>query len=283
MSEVPCSQRTFSLVLRPFFDRTVSHYAFWWKHLRERIGRDEAVLVWRAAFQRYDLPLLESILACGWVRTEPLESGPSSGDRKASVVATDSTSGESGRLPDPETAAVIGEAPPIRQIRSRFADLTVQRETTAYEAVHLYAHWQALLAEALLDRYGKQGELIAYDIMRARRAASTPPGGMSVREFMEQMDGALGPGRGTRDLFGVTLDVEVVSASPTEHVSRIRHCVWAQYLRERHPRVGYLVACSTDEAFARASNAALRLQRTSTLMESGQFCDFRYYGVQEES
>jgi hypothetical protein len=283
MSEVPCSQRTFPLVLKPLFNRVLSGYAFWWKHLTERIGRDEAVAVWQAAFQRYELPLLESILASGWVPVEPPESGPSCGDGEPTVVAADTTSGESERLPDPETVAMTGEAPPIRQIRSRFADLNAQRETTAYEALHLYAHGPALLAEALLDRHGKEGELIAYDILRARTAASAPPGGVSVREFMERADKAMNPEPGTRDIFAAGLDAETVSASPTEHVSRVRHCEWARYFREKHPRVGYLVACSTDEVFARASNTALRLQRTSTLMEGGEFCDFRYYAVQEES
>ena len=49
--------------------------------------------------------------------------------------------------------------------------------------------------------------------------------------------------------------------------------------RERHPGVGYLVACSTDEVDYRAFNEKLRMQRTSTLMEGGEVCDFRIYAV----
>lgn len=39
------------------------------------------------------------------------------------------------------------------------------------------------------------------------------------------------------------------------------------------------MACSTDEAAYRAFNDSLRLQRTSTLMEGGQVCDFRVRAV----
>ncbi len=61
----------------------------------------------------------------------------------------------------------------------------------------------------------------------------------------------------------------------------VTQCEWARYFRERHPLVGYLMACSTDEAAYRAFNPALRLQRTSTLMEGGQVCDFRIYAASE--
>jgi predicted hydrocarbon binding protein len=154
----------------------------------------------------------------------------------------------------------------------------VQRETSAYEALHLALHGRAFLAEALLDRHGKQGEFIAYDIVKERRCAAVPAGGVTISEFMRR--NADSPG--TRNMFTAGLEVETVSTSPTEDVFRVHHCAWARYFREKHPRVGYLMACSTDEAFARASNPALRLQRTSTLMEGGEFCDFRYYAVEEE-
>ncbi|MGD9030375.1 MAG: L-2-amino-thiazoline-4-carboxylic acid hydrolase, partial [Anaerolineae bacterium] len=135
-----------------------------------------------------------------------------------------------------------------------------------------------LVAEALLDEYGKQGEFIAYDIVKERRCAAVPAGGVTISEFM----GGNEYSPGTRNMFTAGLEVETISTSLTEDVFRVHHCEWARYFREKHPRVGYLMACSTDEAFARASNPALRLQRTSTLMEGGDFCDFRYYAVEED-
>jgi len=39
------------------------------------------------------------------------------------------------------------------------------------------------------------------------------------------------------------------------------------------------MACSTDEAAYKAYNPSLRLQRTGTLMEGYDQCDFRIYAV----
>ena len=48
---------------------------------------------------------------------------------------------------------------------------------------------------------------------------------------------------------------------------------------ERHPRVGYMLACALDNAAYRSFNDQIRLQRTSTLMEGGSECDFRVYAL----
>jgi predicted hydrocarbon binding protein len=78
------------------------------------------------------------------------------------------------------------------------------------------------------------------------------------------------------------LQVELVSKTAREAVLHVRECEWARYFRERHPQVGYLMACSTDEAAYRAFNPGLRLQRTQTLMEGADFCDFRVHAVAEK-
>jgi hypothetical protein len=43
------------------------------------------------------------------------------------------------------------------------------------------------------------------------------------------------------------------------------------------------MACSTDETAYRAFNENLRMQRTSTLMEGGEVCDFRIFAVDDAS
>ena len=80
-------------------------------------------------------------------------------------------------------------------------------------------------------------------------------------------------------LFTAGLEMDILSASERELVLHVKGCEWARYFRERHPRVGYLLACSTDEVAYRAFNESLRLQRTSTLMEGGEVCDFRVYAL----
>jgi hypothetical protein len=82
-------------------------------------------------------------------------------------------------------------------------------------------------------------------------------------------------------MFSAGLEVEFVRASETEVVTRVIECEWARYYRERHPRVGYMLACALDNAAYRSFNDRLRLQRTSTLMEDGSECDFRVYAVPE--
>ena len=104
-------------------------------------------------------------------------------------------------------------------------------------------------------------------------------GGMTgtVAEFISDFVSKLGEA----DLFRAGLEIDSLHASERELVLRISDCAWARYFRERHPQVGYLVACSTDEVAYRAVNENLRMQRTSTLMEGGPMCDFRIYAVGE--
>jgi hypothetical protein len=42
------------------------------------------------------------------------------------------------------------------------------------------------------------------------------------------------------------------------------------------------LSCSCDDAAYRAMNPRLRLQRTSTLMEDGDKCDFRIFAVNSD-
>ena len=167
--------------------------------------------------------------------------------------------------------------PPIRQIRQAFPSLDVWRETTADEALHLAFGGPARLAEALIGSYGKQGELIVYDMQRNERIEASGGRTGSVAEFIA--DFVREPEEA--NLFTAGLEVEIVHASHRELVLNVTQCEWARYFRDRHPQVGYLLACSTDEAAYRAFNPLLRLQRTSTLMEGGQVCDFHIYASDE--
>jgi predicted hydrocarbon binding protein len=84
------------------------------------------------------------------------------------------------------------------------------------------------------------------------------------------------------NLFTAGLEYEIIHASDREIVLHIKKCEWARYFHERHPQVGYLLACSTDEAAYRAFNCNLRMQRTTTLMEGGEVCDFKIYEAGNE-
>src|SRR5690606_37543396 len=102
---------------------------------------------------------------------------------------------------------------------------------------------------------------------------------ISVEEFLSDRAARFTSSPSRPDMFTAGLEVELVRASDTEVVTRVTECEWARYFRERHPSVGYLLACSLDNAAYRSYNDRLRLQRTSTLMEGGAACDFRVYAV----
>jgi hypothetical protein len=253
--------------------RVFTSHTYWLKHLVERLGATAARQLWRDGFKKYDTALLQEILASGWQEVR----GPDSQDAQTGPVIEQSRNLGPGidYMSALEARSLIEEAPPLPQIRERFPNLLVERETTAYEALHLFAHGMALLSEALIDSYGKQGELIAYDVLHAQRFAMGQRMGGSVADFIRFVDGE----SETPDMFSAGLEIEKTKVSPTEHVTLVKECEWARYFRERHPGVGYLVACSTDEVFALGFHESLRLKRTSTLMEGGSQCDFRYYCV----
>jgi hypothetical protein len=245
------------------------------KHLVERLGSSATRATWENAFKEYDLELLERILASGWSHVEGAEPGEASSIVQ-SILGSYLGAGTEGMNPA-EAQELIKATPPLPQIGASFSNLDVQRDTTAYEALHMYIHGLALLTEALIDGFGKQGELIAYDVLSSGRASMGQRMGGSVADFMREFDEELKKS----GIYAAGLDVETVAATPTENVRRVKHCEWARYFKERHPTVGYLVACSADEAFGRGYNKDLRMQRKSTIMEGGSECDFRWYSVEE--
>ena len=71
---------------------------------------------------------------------------------------------------------------------------------------------------------------------------------------------------------------EVVEQKEDFVHSRITECLWAKIFREAEAAdIGYAAICYPDFATASAFNPKIKLVRHSTLMEGGDFCDFRYY------
>lgn len=271
MSYVSCRDRRFPLRLEELDARVRKSYAFWLNHLVERIGASATRQLWNGAFEKYDSEFLHKILASGWQAAQGTglhEGAPSPVNMQGEHLGP-----EADGMSAPEAQSLIEGTPPLLQIGERFPDVRVERETSAYESLHLSAHGVALLSEALIDSYGKQGELIAYDVISTQRRELGQRIGGRTTDFFRFLD----EGSGTPDVFSAGLELENVKVSPTEHITLVKECEWARYFQERHPNVGYLVACSTDEAFARGFHESIRLVRTSTLMEGGMECDFRYY------
>ncbi len=275
MNDIPPSKRVFPLRLASWLPTRYASYLHWLSHLLERLGHDCTLSVWQEVYQDYDDELLLQILGTGW-NDVAQEQGI---DVEGSIaellpryfpVAIEGVSQEKARQ-------LVEKMPPINQVRQTFPSLNVWKATTAYEALHLGSDGFALLAEALIRFHGKQGELIAYDVHREGRIKAGRGKTGSVAEFIADFTSE----PEEANIFTAGLEIERVHTSEREVVLHIRECEWARYYQERHPQVGYLMACSTDEVAYRAFNEDLRLERTSTLMEGGKVCDFRIYAIDQ--
>jgi hypothetical protein len=274
MSYTPCRERTFTL---PLADRFAYHYWYnllWLKTLLERLGHEATLTLWNGTFHDYDETDLLEILASGWEPVDEAEGVEESLAESLAELFAVPVEGVSAE----QAQALLENSPPFRQIRQHLPTLNLKRRSTTYEALHLFCDARAHLAEALLDRYGKQGDLIAYDAMLEEWPRGPEPR-TSVEDFMSNRAARFSAPPDEPDMFSAGLEVEFVRASETEVVTRVLECEWARYYRERHPRVGYLLACSVDNAAYRSFNEQIRLQRTSTLMEGGNACDFRIYAI----
>ena len=248
-------------------------YLRWLRHLGERLGLAQTLRIWDQAFAGYDDAYLQEILASGW------QVGPTH-DHQPVEEQIDALVGEMllttnlGLSPE-SMRDLIANTPPIAQIKHFFSNKTVEKETTAYDALHMRFDGLALLAEALIETCGKQGELIVYDLQIESRLAAEGGKWGSVEQFIVLFTAK----EQVPSLFTAGLESEVVSVNKREARVHVHQCEWARFFRERHPRVGYLMACSSDEAAYKAFNPDLRMQRTQTIMEDAQYCDFYIYAV----
>jgi hypothetical protein len=255
------------------FENCYLKYVHWLKNLLERLGREPAMAIWRAVIEGEEDECLDELLATGW---ETVASGPVDVEASIAEGLAASFGVPVEGLTAEEARRIIEGSWPIRQVRQRFSDLNVVRDTTTYEALHLFHRGYAMLAEAMLDQYGKQGELIAYDV-KLRWVKASSGMGMKAEEFLELFKVPLDPGT----FQGAGLKYRLVRATDSEAVLHIEECELARYYQAHHPRVGYLMACSMDEAEYRSVNDRIRMQRTSTIMEGGEVCDFRIYVIDE--
>ena len=273
---VPPRNKTFSMELKPEVLRSYRNYAGWLRRLTERLGYGRTLEIWNDAYRNYDETRLDEILSSGWIPKN--DNGPNDENEKINdIVNTYFLSPVEGLTKD-ETLQIIETTPPIKQIRNYFSSsLNLQKDITAYDSLFLSYDGPALLIEALIKHHKKEGELIAYDFIRERRIYGAEKNPLSV----EQLLFAIGSITKSEkpNLMSATLTTEVISTSNREIVMHVKECEWARYFRENHPTVGYLMSCSTDEAAYKTANKNIRMQRTGSIMEGNEICDFRVYAV----
>jgi hypothetical protein len=274
MDYIPCKDRTFQFTLTPWYRAQFNSTLRWLKHLLERLGQPNTDEIWKRAFMDYDDSLLMKVLSAEWDESDTNETNTIEDQIHSLVseffpVPVEGVTGEAARQ-------LIEQTPPIRQTRIHFPSLNYGREITTYEVLLLRFDGLASLVKSMITLHGKQGELIAYDLCLEDRISAGRGRTGSVGEFIA--DFSTEPPE--PNMFTAGLESEIVHRSEREAVIHMKECEWARYFQEHHPEVGYLIACSTDEAGMKAFNQNLRMQRTTTIMEGGEICDFRIYAVE---
>ena len=77
---------------------------------------------------------------------------------------------------------------------------------------------------------------------------------------------------------GGILEMDVLEQTPTTYFFNVTRCPYFEKYKELGlEEFGVGFSCCRDEPFARGFNPQLRLERTKTIMEGSDYCDFRYY------
>jgi len=77
---------------------------------------------------------------------------------------------------------------------------------------------------------------------------------------------------------GGILEMDVLEQTPTTYFFNVTRCPYYDKYKELGlEEFGVGFSCCRDEPFARGFNPQLRLERTKTIMEGAEYCDFRYY------
>ena len=133
----------------------------------------------------------------------------------------------------------------------------------------------APVIKAVAQRLGRDEALAILQEVNQQEAFQR---GRSMAEEMQQngieelVDDVAGWGRG-----GVW-EMEVFEQTPRTYFFNVTRCPYYEKYKELGlEEFGVGFSCCRDEPFARGFNPQLRLERTKTIMEGADYCDFRYY------
>jgi hypothetical protein len=83
---------------------------------------------------------------------------------------------------------------------------------------------------------------------------------------------------------GGSMEMEVLERTPSKFFFDVTRCPYFETYRELGvEQYGVAFSCCRDEPFAGGFNPRLRLDRTQTIIEGADHCDFRYYLEEVES
>ena len=136
-------------------------------------------------------------------------------------------------------------------------------------------------AEILLPLYRRLKDEIGPD--RARELLSE-----AVNEFATEFGRSIGRNEGSNSLeklrkavrmftAGDAIEIEPVEESDTVMAFNVRRCRYAELFRKLGDReFGRLMVCGIDPPMTAGIGSDLKLERTQTMMEGADHCDFRW-------
>ena len=130
-----------------------------------------------------------------------------------------------------------------------------------------------------------------YEEMKARfgadtaqevlRAAITKAAIAAGAEFARELDGKTDllafQEIGRHWIKGGALEKEFLKRSESEYHFNVTRCRYAEMYRDMGVGdIGHLLSCHRDATFCKGFDARIELERTQTIMDGADYCDFRY-------
>ena len=140
-------------------------------------------------------------------------------------------------------------------------------ELTYFERRKIQMEYAVPLIRDLQAILGEETILKALEERTRRQIETTPQGGEP--DFSRMAEGT--------KMFaaGDALQYEVIAADDAAFDMNVNQCQYAEMMEALGGRdIGHHLVCNGD--FAAAKRIGMRLDRTQTKMQGGDFCDFRY-------
>jgi hypothetical protein len=263
-------ERRFDLALSHEFAGTLAAYAATYRHLIERLGVEATNGLWNALPEAPDALTRKILSQPVHPEADPLsEAGMHEGVERIFASTLRGVTAE-------QALAFLRGKPPFVFIADAVPSVQGVLSLTTYEWLHLFRDARARIAEQAIARYGKAAEFMIYDALLGEAMGWDK---ISGEDFMRQRLARYQTTPETPNAFSSGLDITLVRGEEREIVAHVTACEWARYHCERHPSVGYLLACSLDDPMYRLLCDGVRFQRRSTLMEGGRYCEFCFYRI----
>jgi hypothetical protein len=248
------------LVLATEFEDICNAYFALANHILSHFGKDGLLKVWKDAGSRVDEAFLQNFMASGWdLISTDCETNP---EKIIEKHAKKHFKSDALGLSCEDLKQLVVSMSPIPEILTRFDHLGWKKEDEMMTLLHFALNGQAVIAEVLVNHYGVKGELEYYDYMCQSRTEGIQP--ISQQAFFEKFAS-----------WHQSPERVVTKRTEREMETIVTRCEWADYLKARHPRVGYLMACCTDAALCNAYCSSVIMQCTKTLMAGDDCCHFK--------